>query len=352
MDGMDGMDGTDRVGIGLWRYKAFVLWLVAFVSVLLAAASGCQRGAMGTPGHEHDADQMPPLSPVVLDQGEKLRVVATTSLVADVVQNVGGDRIALRTLMPLGADPHSFEPTPQDAAAVADAHVVFVNGVGLEAFLEPVLESAGQGVTVVPVSYGVELLQFTGGRGHQGEEEGEDRHGGADPHTWFDPHNVIVWTHNVAHTLSALDPANAGAYGANASAYQAELQALDAWIGEQVAQVPVGKRKLVTDHALFGYFARRYGFEQVGALFPGYSTLAEPSAQDLVALEDAIRAFDVRAVFVGLTINPDLAERVAGDTGTQLVYLYTGSLGEAGGLAGDYVSFMRYDVSAIVEALR
>jgi ABC-type Zn uptake system ZnuABC Zn-binding protein ZnuA len=116
--------------------------------------------------------------------------------------------------------------------------------------------------------------------------------------------------------------------------------------------VPAGKRKLVTDHASFGYLARRYGFEQVGALFPGYSTLAEPSAQDLVALGDAIRAFDVRAVFVGLTINPDLAERVAGDTGTQLVYLYTGSLGEAGGSADDYVSFMRYDVSAIVEALR
>jgi ABC-type Zn uptake system ZnuABC Zn-binding protein ZnuA len=180
----------------------------------------------------------------------------------------------------------------------------------------------------------------------------EDQSGGADPHVWFDPHNVIVWTHNVAHTLSGLDPGHAGTYQANADAYEAELRALDGWIREQLAQVPEENRQLVTDHTVFSYLAHRYGFEQIGAVFPGYSTLAEPSAQDLAALQDAIEEFDVQAVFAGLTVNPDLAERVAEDTGTQLVFLYVGSLSEPGGPADDYLSFMRYNVSAIAEALR
>jgi ABC-type Zn uptake system ZnuABC Zn-binding protein ZnuA len=300
---------------------------------------------------------MPSLSPVALGAGERLRVVATTSIVADVVRNVGGERIDLTTLMPLGTDPHAFQPTPQDAAAVADAHVVFANGAGLEAFLADLLESAGAGATVVPVSYGVELRRFEGGAAveqavgggpaHEGEGEG-----GFDPHTWFDPNNVMVWTHNVERALSALDPSHAGVYEANAEAYRAKLHELDAWIREQLAGVPERNRRLVTDHASFSYFAHQYGFEQVGAIFPGYSTLAQPAARDLAALEDAIQAFDVKAVFVGNTVNPALAEQVAQDTGTRVVFLYTGSLSEPGGPAGDYLAFMRYDVGVIVGALR
>jgi len=332
-----------------------LLILLAAGALLLLPASGC-RSASTTPptgGHEGIGDEMPPLSPVNLGEGEKLQVVATTSIVADVVQNVGGELIDLTTLMPLGTDPHGFEPTPRDAAAVADAHAVFVNGSGLEVFLDNLLESAGQGVTVVPMSYGIELRQFEGGHDREAREEGEHEHsGGFDPHTWFDPNNVMVWTQNIAHALSALDPDNAEAYAANASAYEAELRALDAWIREQLAQVPEGNRQLITDHTAFSYFAHRYGLEQIGAVFPGYSTLAEPSAQDLAKLEDTIRALGVKAVFVGLTVNPALAERVADDTGIRLVFLYTGSLSEPGGPAGDYISFMRYNVSAIAEALR
>jgi manganese/iron transport system substrate-binding protein len=334
----------------------WLFFALATLPVLLFAASGCQPTTTVTLEHaegDHHADEMPSLSAVTLGEGEKLQVVATTSIVADVVQNVGGDLIDLTTLLPLGTDPHAFEPTPQDVAAVADAHVVFVNGAGLEVFLEPLLESAGEDVTVVPVSYGIALLQLKDAHEHEEKEEDEhDYRDGANPHTWFDPHNVIVWTHNVAHALSALDPDNAATYEANGSAYEAELQELDAWIREQLAQVPEKNRKLVTDHATFSYFARKYGFQQLGAVFPGYSTLAEPSAQDLAELEDGIREFDVRAVFVGLTISPDLAERVADDTGIQLVFLYTGSLSEPGGPADDYLSFMRYNVSAIAEALR
>jgi manganese/iron transport system substrate-binding protein len=320
----------------------WLLAILALLSLLLVAASGCRSTAMATPEPTNHADEMPTLSPVSLDEGEKLQVVATTSIVADVVKNVGGDLIGLTALMPLGTDPHTFEPTPQDAAAVADAHVVFTSGAGLEVFLEPLLESAGGSeAKVVPVSYGVEL-----------KSEGEHENGEFDPHTWFDPNNVMVWTHNIEHALIALDPGNAKVYAANAGAYGAKLQDLDAWIREQLAQVPEANRELVTDHTAFTYFVHRYGFEQIGAAFPGYSTLAEPSAQDLAALEDAIREFGVKAVFVGLTVNPSLAQRLADDTGTRLVFLYTGSLSEPGGPAEDYISLMRHNVSAIVDALK
>ncbi|MGB9594003.1 MAG: metal ABC transporter substrate-binding protein, partial [Anaerolineae bacterium] len=184
------------------------------------------------------------------------------------------------------------------------------------------------------------------------EHEGEAEHEGGDPHTWFDPNNVRVWARNIRDTLSALDPANAAVYQANAQSYIARLEELDAWIRQQVAQVPPDNRKLVTDHTAFTYFAARYGFEQVGAIFPGYSTLASPSARELAALEDAIRAQGVKAVFTGKTVNPALAERVAQDTGVRLVFLYTGSLGGAGSPASTYLDMMRYNVSVIVDALR
>ena len=371
------LSGKRKVYVRSVAHRLFVA--TAILSLLLFTAGGCRSAPAATPEdveheHEYQADEMPSLSPVLLDEGERLSVVATTSIVADVVQNVGGDMIELIVLMPLGTDPHAFEPTPRDAATVADAHVVFVNGAGLETFLEPLLESAGEGVTVVPVSYGTEILQFEKHERHEyekhekqeheaheeheheedehAEEAGHDHDGGADPHTWFDPNNVIVWVHNIEHTLGALDPDNAEAYEANAEAYEAQLEELDAWIREQIAQVPKENRKLVTDHTTFSYFARRYGFEQIGAVFPGYSTLAEPSARDLAALEDTIRGFEVKAVFVGLTINPDLAQRITDDTGARLVFLYTGSLSEPDGPADSYLSLMQYDVSAIAEALR
>jgi len=270
----------------------------------------------------------------------KLRVVATTTVVGDVVGAVGGDAIALTVLLPTGADPHSYEPTPQDAAAVSDADVVFVNGAGLESFLDPLLENAGGDAQVISVSEGITFRHLGG------------EHGDRDPHVWFDPHNVVVWVENVERTLSTLDPGDAGTYAANAGEYEASLQELDDWIREQAAQIPEANRKLVTDHAAFGYFAERYGFEQAGAVFPGFNTLAEPSAQERAELEETIRALDVRAIFVGTTINPSLAQQIAEDTGVRVVFLYTGSLSEPDGAAGSYLALMRYDVSAMVDGLK
>lgn len=330
--------------------KRLFLLQVLLLITLIFAAVGCGTG----PSHEagHEADEMPQLHPADLKAGEKLRVVATTSIVADVVQQVGGDLIELATLLPVGADPHTFEPTPQDAAALAGAHVVFINGAGLELFLEDLLESAGEGVMVVPVSHGIELLKFEGEAEGEEEEAEHHHHGDTDPHVWFDPQNVSVWVNNIEQALVALDPGHAEAYKAGAKSYRAELERLDGWIEEMVAQVPQENRKLVVDHRALAYFARRYGFEQVGTVFPGYSTLTEPSAQELAALEEAIRGYNVRAIFVSTTVNPALAERVARDTGTKLVFLYTGSLSDPGGPADSYISFMKYNTGAIVNALR
>jgi manganese/iron transport system substrate-binding protein len=271
-----------------------------------------------------------------------LRVVATTTLVGDVIHNIGGEAIQLSVLLPVGTDPHSFQPTPQDAAKLSDADLIFTNGAGLETFMQTLLQNSGSQARVVDLSAGITLLQ---GGDHPDEV-------GGDPHVWTDPNNVIVWVKNAEQALSQADSANATAYQANAAAYSKQLTELDAWIQQQVSQVPVERRKLVMDHEILGYFAQRYGFEQVGAVIPGFNTLAEPSAQELAALEDAIRSLGVPAIFVSFDVSPALAERVANDTSIKLVYIYSGSLSKPGGPADSYINFTRYNVNAIVEALK
>ncbi|TET54873.1 MAG: zinc ABC transporter substrate-binding protein, partial [Anaerolineales bacterium] len=269
-----------------------LLPMLLAVFALLAFAASCSYES--PPANGNGTDEMPALWPIALAEGEKLQVIATTSIVADVVANVAGDSIELTTLLPPGIDPHGFEPAPQDVAAVADAHVVFASGAGLETFLDDLIESVGEGIAVVPVSHGIELLDVESEHGPEDESEHEHNEEG-DAHTWLDPHNVITWVENIEHALSAVDPANAETYQARAAAYVAELQELDAWIEEQVAQVPEANRKLVTDHTALSYFARHYGLDLIGAVFPGYSTLAEPSARELAELEDAIIDLCARA---------------------------------------------------------
>jgi ABC-type Zn uptake system ZnuABC Zn-binding protein ZnuA len=280
-------------------------------------------------------------------------VVATTTIVGDVVRNIGGDQIEVSTLLPVGADPHTYEATPQDAARLADAQLVFANGAGLEEFLTPLIRNAGARAEVVYVSDGIQLLdaqEQLDESGRAGEDGGG--HPSGDPHTWFDPNNVMVWAENIEKKLSAVDPENAQIYAANSEKYRQELSDLDDWIRQQAAQIPEGERKLVADHTSFTYFADRYGFEQVGAVIPSYSTLSQPSAQDLAKMEDAIRNLGVKAIFVEHSVNSSLAQRVAQDTGVKLVSLYNGSLSGPDGPAGTYIDFMRYEVREMVRALQ
>ncbi len=284
---------------------------------------------------------------------ERIKAIATTTIVGEVVTQIGGEYIDLRVLLPKGADPHGFTPTPQDVARLVEAEVVFANGAGLETFLEGFMENAENKGRMVFVSDGIEYRQLVEGEpSGDNPAEGHNETAQIDPHTWTDPNNVILWAQNIANALSNIDPANNKVYQASAQVYVQKLEQLDEWIRAQVAQIPEENREIVVDHAIFGYFADRYGFNQVGAIVPGYSTLSEPSAQDLAALEDLIKVLDVKAVFVGNTVNPSLAERVAEDTGTRLVFLYTGSLSESEGEAGSYLDYVRYNVSSIVNALK
>jgi len=271
--------------------------------------------------------------------GEQVRVAVTTSIVCDVVREVGGDDVTVTMLFPFGADPHTFEPTPMEMAALFGTQTVFVNGGGLEAFIDPLLESVG--VPIVSVSDGISLRTFAPGSDEQG----------TDPHVWFDPANLIIWAENIARTLARLDPEHEDGYVSGALRYEQTLRDLDAWIASEVATIPQESRTLVTDHEDFAYFASRYGFELVGAVIPSSSTLVEPSAQGLATLEAAIRDRGVRAVFAGTTVNPILAEQVAKDTGIRIEFLYTGALTAPGGPASTYLELMRYDVQTIIRAL-
>lgn len=310
--------------------------------ILLALLGAC--GARPAP-----ATQDAPLASVPLASGEKLSVVATTGIVGDVVGRVGGSSIELTTLTALGADPHTYVATPSDSAAVHDAHLLFSNGAGLEEGMsELVLDSSGRAAHI-RLSDNLSLLSL--GRRDEAQPATPGAGSDADPHVWLDVRNVVAWTETVLQALSALDPANAGLYQANAGTFRQDLEALDAWVVEQVAGIPPEKRRIVTNHETLGYFAHRYGFELVGAVYP-LSPSSEPSAQDLAGLEEAIRQYGLSVLFTEGTVSPVLADQVARDTGVGLVPLYTESLGPAGSGAESYIAMMRYNVEAIVAALR
>lgn len=269
----------------------------------------------------------------------KIKVVASSQIVGDVVGVITGDLVDVTFLIPAGTDPHAYEPAPQDATRLAEADLVFINGLGLEEALQPLLND--QADKVVDISEGVEPLVLA--------EEGES---GPDPHVWTNPLNVKIWADSIARALAGLDQQNAAIYEANAEAYKSDIEELNIWAVEQIAQIPVEQRVLVTDHEAFGYFAVHYGFEIVGVVIPGYSTLSEPSAGDLAELETSIRDLGVKAIFVGVSLNLSLAEQVADDTDVQLVPIYTESLSETNGPAPTYLEMIRYDVGAIVAALK
>ncbi len=325
-----------------------MFWKTTWIAALLVATlSSCsQAGSAG-----RVADGAPggglALRPATLAGGEKLRVVATTAILGDVVRNVGGEALDLTVLIGPGQDPHAYEPTPRDVAAIEKAQVVFENGLGLEAGLDPTIRAAASpGHPVVEVSTGVKVL-----RDHAAAPPAGEAATAGNPHVWMDPSNVGGWVDNIRTTLSALDPKNAAVYQANSASYAQKLTTLDSYIQSQVAKIPVERRKLVTDHEALEYFAARYGFTIVGTVIPGYSTLAEPSAANLTDLIDKIRAEKVPAVFIGATANPKVADVVAQETGAKVVPLYSESLGAPGSGADTYLGMMRTDVERIVKGL-
>lgn len=324
-------------------------------AVLLVFAIGCATAPAATfaPSPESQPANAASAAPPAL------QIVAVESFLADIAQNVAGDRVQIETLMPLGADPHSFEPTPQDIKKVADSNVIIANGAGFEVFLERLLENAGGERTVIEASQGLEMREVGEGEpAHEQEHEDEEQHEEeehheGDPHFWLNPLNVVRYTENIRDGLTALDPAGAEIYKSNTEAYIEKLNALDAEIQAQVETIPAANRKLVTDHDTFGYFADHYGFEVIGMLIPSYTTADSSTAQQLAALVDNIKATGVKAILLENNANPQLAEQIEQDTGVEIVTgLYTHSLSEPNGPAPTYIEMMEYDAGRIVEALR
>lgn len=276
--------------------------------------------------------------------GEKLRVVTTTSIIGDVVDQVGGGAIDLTVLMDQGQDPHGFEPSARDLTKASEAHVIFVNGWNLEEGLVIDLENVSDSAPIVPVSAGITPLAF----GQNGPV--------ADPHTWLDPENVLTWVANIEQILSQLDPVDAADFATNAESYRERLKVLIAYYDEQVMPIPVDRRKLVTNHDSLGYFAQDYNFEIVGTVLPAASTLAEPSARDLATLLEMMTNAGVCTIFAETTANERLAKAAAdelnGCDSVEVIALSTGALGPAGSSTGDYLGLMRANIDAIVDGLQ
>ncbi|MDQ3460906.1 MAG: zinc ABC transporter substrate-binding protein [Deinococcota bacterium] len=313
------------------------------------------------------------LSLTAFAQNDALKVVATYSIVGDFVQNVGGDAIDLSVLVGPDTDAHTFEPTPSEVVTLGEAEVIFENGLEFEPWLDRLYTSSGSTATRVVVTDGIGLLtteddheseeeehdgeedhEAEEGPGHQAEgAEHGDEHGEFDPHVWHDVRNAVLMVENIRDALIQADPSNADRYTANAEAYIAQLEALDAFVEERVATLPQDRRRLVTSHDTFAYFADRYGFEVVGTVLPSVTTeVADPSAGELAALIDDIRAAGVPAIFAENVSNLGLLERVASGAGVSVAPpLYTDALGTPGSEGASYIDMMRYNVTTIVEVL-
>lgn len=333
-----------------WSIRLLVLFLSFSLLTTVAVFAGGNAKTEsdhndGSDHHERD-ESLPNISAVQLEVGQKLAVVASTSIVGDVVANVGGDSIELRVLVGIGQDPHSYEPTPSALAAVEKAHVVFVNGFGLEEGLLDSIESTAKGVVVI-VSTGLEPLET----GHDQHE-----HGPIDPHVWFDPTNVMLWVENIEQALSEADPSNHEGYHGRAEEYLKRLRTLDESMRKKFAALPEDRKKLVTDHHLLGYFADEYGFEVIGAILPSTSTSAEASTRQMAELVELLHHEGVTTIFIGSTVGrglEKLAESIAEELGEEvrIVGMLTGSLSTRGTQGDTYLGYMEYNVEQIMSGL-
>lgn len=264
--------------------------------------------------------------------------VATLTMVADMVQRVGGDRVEVRCIMKPGGDPHLYKPVPNDLRLVAQADIVFINGLGIEGWITDLIANATGRRPVVTVTDGMAA------------ERSATFHGEPDPHGWFDVRNALVYVENIEKGLTQMDPAGAEHYRARAETYRAELRDLDAWVRRELARVPPARRKLVTSHDAFHYFGKAYDFEVLAV--QGVSTESQPNSQDVVELIKTIRAAGVPAVFVETSVNPKMLEYVAEQAGVRVGgTLFSDSCGAPGTPGGSYVGMVRENVRIIVEAL-
>jgi zinc/manganese transport system substrate-binding protein len=276
-----------------------------------------------------------------------LTVVATTTILGDVVTNVAGADATVEVILPVGADPHDYQPSARQVAALLDADLVIANGLGLEAGFEDVLETvASDGANVVEIAPMLDPIPFGDSDGADGEAETRD------PHVWLDPLRMTDAARIIAAELETID--GDIDWASRADAYAAELLEAHDDILRILEPIPAADRLLVTNHDALGYFAARYGFEVIGTVIPGGATLSDPSSGELAALVAEIEERNVPAIFAETTEVATLAEAVAAETGGEVavVELFTGSLGEPGEGADTLVSMLVVNATRIADALR
>ena len=275
-----------------------------------------------------------------------LPVTASFSILGDLVRVVGGERVAVTTLVGPDEDAHAFEARPADAKTVLSSQPVVTNGLGLDPWAKKLIQSAGyQGETVV-AAQGVAARHMAEAKGHAGHAHEE-----LDPHAWQNPNNVVLYVRNIAAGLAKIDPAGASVYQANAQAYVKELNRLDTWAQAQIAAIPAAKRKVITSHDAFGYFAAHYGVQFLAP--QGISTETEPSAKQVARLIQQMRREKIRAVFVENMSNPKLIAQLSQDAGATLgASLYADALSGPTQPGSTYLQMMRYNVTQLVAGMR
>jgi ABC-type Zn uptake system ZnuABC Zn-binding protein ZnuA len=299
------------------------LLLVVLLAPLLAACGGTSTGAPAAA------------------TAQAIRVVTTMSILADMVRNVGGERVAAENIIPIGAGPEDYQPTPQDAQKLADAAIVFYNGHGLEAWLADLLASAARpGQPQIAVSDGLPALDVGSADFKQGN-----------PHFWMSAALGARYVEKIRDGLIQVDPSGKDTYTKNAGSYMKQLLALNEELKRQAATIAPADRKIVTNHDAFPYFAQEYGFTIVGNMLGNPES--EPSAGELAALVQAIKAQHVKAIFSESQFSPKLTNTIAGEAEVAIVSdLYTDTLGDASSGVTTYIDMLRFDMQEVVEALK
>ena len=296
-------------------------------------------------------------------QAQRPKVVATFSILGDIVANIGGDRIELTTLVGPGGDAHTYEPSPSDLATLSEAALVVEIGAGFEGWLDDIYSSSGSQATRLVLTDSIPLLAI-GEHTHDHEDEHDAEHADdeheddhdhedGDPHIWHDVKNAALMTALIRNALMFADTVNADAYGASSESYLATLNELEAFAQAEAAKLPPDRRKIVTSHDSLGYLAAAYGFEIVGTALGSLSTeAADPSAGEIADLVEEIRAAGVPAIFTEGEESTDLMQGLADEAGVTLAPpLYTDALSESDGPAPSYVELVRYNMTTIVTAL-
>jgi zinc/manganese transport system substrate-binding protein len=277
---------------------------------------------------------------------DRLNVIATFSILGDFVKNVGGDRVEVATLVGPNGNAHVYAPSPGDAKKVADAKLVFVNGLGFEGWLERLVKASGTKAPIVVATKGIKPLERAGEHGHDHDRD----HGRADPHAWQSVANAKIYVANIRDALIAADPAGKDAYLANAAAYLAKLDALEREVREVIAKIPADRRRVITSHSAFGYFQDAYGVSFTAP--QGVSTEAEASAKDVAAIIAQIKKQKAAAVFLENVTDPRLVEQIARETGAKVGgTLYSDALTDDKGDATTYIDLIRHNLRQLASAL-